>query len=202
MGRLFTSSTLVLASHNQGKLKEIEGLFAPLGLTIRSIAEWDAPEPEEIGTSYEENAIIKALAAARLTGFPALADDSGFEVEALDNKPGLYSARWAGANKDFNIAIERVWDEVKQSKSDSKACRFVCALALSWQDGHSETALGAISGNLVFPPRGNKGFGYDPIFCPHGYVETFAEMEPALKHSISHRAQAFTQLLERCFKAV
>ena len=202
MARLFTESTLVLASHNQGKLKEIEGLFVPLGLTIRSIAEWDAPEPEETGTNYEENAIIKAIAAARLTGFPALADDSGFEVTALGGAPGLYSARWAGANKDFTIAIERVWREFSATESHEQSCRFVCALAIAWQDGHSETSLGAVEGNLVFPPQGNRGFGYDPIFCPHGYVETFAEMEPHLKHSISHRAQAFTQLLERCFKAV
>jgi XTP/dITP diphosphohydrolase len=155
------------------------------------------PEPEETGTTFLENAELKARAAALAARLPALADDSGLVVPALGGAPGVYSARWAGPEKDFRVAMERVQRELGGSP-DRRAC-FICALAMAWPDGHVESFEGRVDGTLVWPPRGSRGFGYDPMFLPEGGTLTFGEMEPEAKHKISHRARAFAQLTARCF---
>ena len=189
---------LVLASHTAGKLKEIAPLVTPFGVEPISAGALGLPEPEETGDTFIANAALKALAAATATGLPALADDSGLTVVALGGAPGLYSARWAGEAKDFALAMARVEREWRDSGSNDRGAAFVCALALAWPDGHVETFEGRIFGELVFPPRGDRGFGYDPIFIPEGRQETFAEIDPAEKHAISHRARAFAQLVAHC----
>ena len=189
---------LVLASHNAGKLKEIAPLVTPFGVEPISAGALGLPEPEETGDTFIANAALKALAAATATGLPALADDSGLTVVALGGAPGLYSARWAGEAKDFALAMARVEREWRDSGSNDRGAAFVCALALACPDGHVETFEGRIFGELVFPPRGDRGFGYDPIFIPEGRQETFAEIDPAEKHAISHRARAFAQLVAHC----
>ncbi len=189
---------LVLASHNAGKLREIAPLVTPFGIEPISAGTLGLPEPEETGDTFIANAALKALAAATTTGLPALADDSGLTVVALDGAPGLYSARWAGEAKDFGLAMARVEREWRETGSDDNSAAFVCALALAWPDGHVETFEGKIFGELVFPPRGDRGFGYDPIFIPEGREETFAEIDPAEKHAMSHRALAFAQLVAHC----
>ncbi|OHC80930.1 MAG: non-canonical purine NTP pyrophosphatase, RdgB/HAM1 family [Rhodospirillales bacterium RIFCSPLOWO2_01_FULL_65_14] len=195
--REFTGDRLVLASHNPGKVKEIAELLRPFGVAVRSAADLKLPEPEETGESFAANAELKARNAAQ-SGLPALADDSGLSVAALGGRPGIHSARWAGPGKDFAIAMQRVEDALK-GKQDRRA-RFVCALALAWPDGHVETFRGEVEGTLVWPPRGTKGFGYDPMFRPKGFDVTFGEMAPAEKHKISHRAMAFGKLVDACFK--
>lgn len=197
-GRIFTGDTLVIATHNKGKLREIAELLAPFAATFRSAGELGLPEPEETGDSFKANAELKALAAAKASGHVALADDSGLAVVALNGAPGIYSARWGGEAKDFNLAMARVNEELG-SNPDRRAY-FVCALSLAWPDGHVETVEGRVDGSIVWPPRGERGFGYDPIFTPNGHDVTFAEMEPAAKHAMSHRADAFRQLTARCFK--
>lgn len=194
---LSLSSPLVIATHNSGKLKEIADLLAPLGLECISAGSLGLAEPEETGLTYEENAAIKSLAAAHASGHSALADDSGLSVEALDGAPGIYSARWAGAAKDFTLAMQRVHEELAAQgiTPEGAKARFVCALALSSPQGETLTFTGTVEGTLTFPPRGDKGFGYDPIFIAQAYRVTFAEMEPAAKHAISHRADAFAKLL-------
>jgi XTP/dITP diphosphohydrolase len=182
-------STLVVASHNKGKVHEIEELLAPLGFEIKGAAELGLPEPEENGASFTENALIKARSAARVSGLPSLSDDSGLCVGALDGAPGIYSARWAGEGKDFRIAMKRVEDELN-GNPDRRAF-FVCVLAMALPGGHEETFEGRVYGTLTFPPRGERGFGYDPIFIPEGHRFTFGEMDPAAKHAMSHRAKAF-----------
>lgn len=182
-------STLVVASHNKGKVREIEELLAPLGFEIKGAAELGLPEPEESGASFTENALIKARSAARVSGLPSLSDDSGLCVSALDGAPGIYSARWAGEGKDFRIAMKRVEDEMN-GNPDRRAF-FVCVLAMALPGGHEETFEGRVYGTLTFPPRGERGFGYDPIFIPEGHRFTFGEMDPAAKHAMSHRAKAF-----------
>jgi XTP/dITP diphosphohydrolase len=181
---------LVLASHNKGKVREIEALLAPLGFEIVSAE--GSPEPEETGATFEENAILKARAAADAAGIAALADDSGLSVDALDGAPGIYSARWAGVAKDFSAAMARVERELAGRDSSAK---FVCVLALARPRGDVETFRGEVHGRLVFPPRGGRGFGYDPIFIADGMNETFGEIDPALKHAISHRAKAFEKFV-------
>jgi len=155
------------------------------------------PEPEETETTFEGNARLKAHAAAKASGLPALADDSGLSVGALDGAPGIYSARWAGPTKDFGIAMDRVRAEL--GDNPSRDAMFICALTLAWPDGHDETFLGTITGALTFPAKGEHGFGYDPIFVPTGFSQTFGEMDPAKKHAMSHRAHAFEQLVAACF---
>jgi XTP/dITP diphosphohydrolase len=182
-------STLVVASHNKGKVREIEELLAPLGFEIKGAAELGLPEPEENGAGFTENALIKARSAARISGLPSLSDDSGLCVGALDGAPGIYSARWAGEGKDFRIAMKRVEDELN-GNPDRRAF-FVCVLAMALPGGHEETFEGRVYGTLTFPPRGERGFGYDPIFIPEGHRFTFGEMDPAAKHAMSHRAKAF-----------
>ncbi len=183
---------LVVASHNTGKVREIEALLAPLGFAVVSAAALGLPEPEETGATFEENAILKARAAADATGLAALADDSGLSVAALGGAPGIYSARWAGEAKDFTAAMARVEREL--AGRDSKA-KFVCVLALADAQG-TRSFRGEVEGRLVFRPRGAKGFGYDPIFAADGMNETFGEIDPALKHAISHRARAFAKLVQ------
>jgi XTP/dITP diphosphohydrolase len=198
MARQFAEAGLIVASHNEGKVREIAELLAPYDVMITSAAELGLPEPKESGKSFQANAELKALAAAKSAGRPALADDSGLAVAALGGAPGIRSARWAGAKRDFAAAIERVRSELGRKKD--RSARFICVLSLAWPDGHVESFEGQAEGTLVFPPRGDKGFGYDPIFQPNGYSITYAEMEPAAKHAISHRAEAFRKLIAACFE--
>ncbi|MES2443017.1 MAG: RdgB/HAM1 family non-canonical purine NTP pyrophosphatase [Pseudomonadota bacterium] len=188
---------LVIASHNPGKVREIAALLGPYGITPVSAAELDLPEPDETGTTFVANAELKALQAADLSGLPALADDSGLCVEALHDEPGIFSARWAGEGKDFAVAMQRVEDRLAALPPETpRDAHFVCALALAWPDGHVEWFEGRVDGCLVWPPRGDRGFGYDPMFVPLGNNVTFGEMDPDAKHAISHRAEAFRQLVD------
>lgn len=194
--RKLAPGKLVIASHNPGKVREIRALLGPYGIEPVSAAELDLPEPEETGTTFVANAELKALQAADLSGLPALSDDSGLCVEALGLEPGIFSARWAGPEKDFGLAMQRVEDRLAALPPEtSRAAHFICALALAWPDGHVEWFEGRIDGSLVWPPRGDRGFGYDPMFVPLGHEQTFAEMDPDAKHAMSHRADAFRQLV-------
>jgi XTP/dITP diphosphohydrolase len=192
---------LVIATHNAGKLREIAALVEPLGISCVGAEELGLPEPDEIGNSFADNADLKAREAADLSGLPALADVSGLCVDALHGRPGIFSARWAedqDGKRDWMRAMERVWREVQAEEPDepAPAAHFVCALAIAWpNDGQTETFEGRVDGTLAWPPRGDKGFGYDPIFVPVGYDETFGEMEPLAKHKMSHRADAFRKLV-------
>jgi XTP/dITP diphosphohydrolase len=199
MSRRFAGGDLVIASHNPGKVREIDELLRPFNATVQSAEALGLAEPEETGATFEANAELKALAAARASGKPALADDSGLCVMALGGDPGIYSARWAGPAKDFKLAMCKV-EEALGGKADRRAF-FVAALSLAWPDGHVETFRGEVHGTLVWPPRGARGFGYDPMFLPDGGALTFGEMEPQAKHKISHRARAFAQLTLACFDA-
>jgi XTP/dITP diphosphohydrolase len=197
MARRFDGGRLVIASHNAGKVREIGELLAPFGAEVVSAGDLNLPEPEEDGETFVDNALIKARAAALGSGLPALADDSGLAVEALGGDPGVRSARWAGPGKDFRVAMEKV-EKALAGKTDRRA-HFACVLALCWPDGHCETFEGRVDGTLAWPPRGEKGFGYDPVFIPNGHAVTFAEMEPARKHEMSHRADAFRKMVAACF---
>ena len=199
MARRFSGGDLVVATHNPGKLREIVALLQPLGANVSSAGERGLPEPEETGLTFIANAELKALAAAQASGLPALADDSGLAVAALAGAPGIYSARWAGPDKDFGLAMDRVRRELVATGSEDHRAAFICALTLAWPDGHCESFEGRIEGNLVFPPRGDRGFGYDPIFIAQGRNITFAEMDPIEKHEMSHRANAFRLLVAACF---
>lgn len=191
-------ATLVVASHNEGKVREIRDLLSPFEVTTRSAKELGLPEPEETGATFAANARLKAEAAAHGATLIALADDSGLEVEALGNAPGIYSARWAGEARDFGAAMARIERELAAIPNASRRARFVCALAIAYPDGRAtEIFEGTVEGTLTFPPRGTKGFGYDPIFVADGKTITFAEMEPEAKHAISHRARAFAKLVAR-----
>ena len=192
---------LVIATHNPGKLREIAELIEPLGITCVGAEELGLPEPEEIGNTFVDNADLKAREAADLSGLPALADDSGLCVDALHGAPGIFSARWAedaDGNRDWARAMEKVWQEVEAAGPEAgHDAHFACALAIAWpNDGQVETFDGRVDGILVWPPRGDKGFGYDPMFVPVGHEITFGEMEPAEKHGMSHRAEAFRKLVE------
>ncbi len=197
--RTFAEDTLVLATHNQGKLREIKELLADRQIEVLSAAALGLDEPEETETSFTGNARLKARAAAQATSLPALADDSGLVVEALNGDPGIYSARWAGPEKDFAMAMQLVEQKLAESGSDDRRAHFICCLSLVWPDGFDVTVEGRVDGTLVWPPRGSNGFGYDPMFIADGYDQTFGEMDPALKHAIGHRADAFDQLLRACF---
>ncbi len=197
MPRRLADKRLIIASHNPGKVREIAALLAPFGVEVVSAAALGLPEPDETGTTFEANAALKARAAARRSALPALADDSGLCVPAIGGAPGIYSARWAGPEKDFLWAMEKV-EAALGGKEDRRAF-FVAALALAWPDDHVEIFRGEVHGRLVWPPRGDRGFGYDPIFVPEGHTLTFGEMEPAAKHAISHRAAAFAKLIDACF---
>lgn len=200
--RLKSGDRLVVASHNEGKVREIRELLEPFGIETVSAAELGLPEPEETGVTFAENAIIKAEAAAEGSGLAALADDSGLEVAALGGEPGIYSARWAGETKDFNIAMEKVEEALVKKGAETpeeRKANFMCALCLAFPGGENQVFEGRVFGHINWPPRGDKGFGYDPVFTPDGHDITFAEMEPAAKHAMSHRAGAFKLFVEACF---
>lgn len=185
----------VIASHNAGKIREIADLVRPFSITVKGAGELGIPEPEETEKTFTGNALLKARASARASGAVALADDSGLEVAALGGDPGIYSARWAGPERDFHLAMRKVEDAMRASSSPDRSARFVCALALVHPDGAELVFEGEVRGELVWPPRGERGFGYDPVFVPTGHDETFGEMDPAAKHAMSHRADAFNKLV-------
>jgi XTP/dITP diphosphohydrolase len=199
---------LLIATHNPGKLRELRDLLAPYSIDAVSAAELNLPEPEETGATFAENAAIKARAAASVAGLPAFADDSGLAVDALNGAPGIYSARWGGPDKDFGAAMRKIEDELQKRGArlpQQRHAHFVCALCVAWPDGHEEAFEARVSGKLVWPPRGDQGFGYDPMFQPDGHERTFGEMSATEKHGLppqgrglSHRARAFMQLAAAC----
>jgi XTP/dITP diphosphohydrolase len=199
---------LVIATHNPGKLREMRELLAPYGISTESAGDLGLPEPEETGTTFADNARIKALAAARTSGKPAFADDSGLVIDALDGEPGIQSARWAGPEKDFRAAMNRIQSLLIQRGAklpEQRRAHFIAALCLAWPDGHVEDFEGRVDGVAVWPPRGDKGFGYDPMFRPDGFDITFGQMSAEEKHGLppqgrglSHRARAFMKLAEAC----
>ncbi len=196
--RKFKDCELVIATHNQGKAREISALLSPYVPKFYTAGELDLPEPEETGASFVENAVLKARAAAQASGKVSLADDSGLAVNALGGDPGIYSARWGGEDKDFNVAMQKIHDAL--GDNEDRSAHFVCVLALAWPDGHAEVFEGFVHGNIVWPKRGAQGFGYDPIFQANGYDITFGEMQPSDKHAISHRANAFKLLVKNCLR--
>lgn len=193
--RLPRGSTLIVASHNPGKVREIKALLGPHGIQPIGAGELNLPEPEETGQTFAANAELKARAAADAGHHPALADDSGLWVDALDGEPGVYSARWAGPEKDFAQAMARVEHELLARKARDYSAKFVCALALALPHGEVKVFEGEVHGHLTFPPRGRLGFGYDPIFVPEGWDQTFGQIDPHVKNAMSHRARAFEKLL-------
>ena len=213
--RKLDTRTIVVASHNAGKIAEIADLIGPFGFSARSAAELKLAEPDETGTTFEENAAIKALASARAAGMPALSDDSGLVVDALDGAPGVYTANWAereDGSRDFAMAMEKVEKALAERGAvtpDQRSGRFVSVLCLAWPDGHTEMFRGEVEGTIVWPPRGTKGFGYDPVFQPEGFDTTFGEMTSDQKHgwkpgdaqALSHRARAFKLFVETCLEA-
>lgn len=208
--RRLAPGRIVLASHNPGKLREFDALMAPFGYDVVSAGSLDLPEPEETGTTFEANAELKARAAAEVSGLPALADDSGFCVAALDGDPGVYSARWAGPEKDFAMAMRTIEEKLQAAGAttpESRRSSFVAVLCLAWPDGHVEMFRGEVEGTAVWPPRGSGGFGYDPMFQPDGESRTFGEMSSEEKHgwsrpnaALSHRARAFADFSARCLE--
>jgi XTP/dITP diphosphohydrolase len=213
--RKLDTKTIVVASHNAGKIREIAELIGPLGFSAKSAAELEFAEPDETGTTFEENAAIKALASAKASGLPALSDDSGLVIDALDGAPGVYTANWAereDGTRDFQMAMEKVekaLEERSATTAEQRSGRFVSVLCLAWPDGHMEFFRGEVEGAVVWPPRGTQGFGYDPVFQPQGYDITFGEMSSEQKHgwrpgepeALSHRARAFKRFVETCLEA-
>jgi non-canonical purine NTP pyrophosphatase, rdgB/HAM1 family len=213
--RKLDTRTIVVASHNAGKIAEIADLIGSLGFSAKSAAELKFEEPDETGTTFEENAAIKALASAKASGLPALSDDSGLVVDALDGAPGVYTANWAereDGTRDFYMAMEKVEKALADRgavTAEQRTARFVSVLCLAWPDGHTEFFRGEVEGHVVWPPRGTKGFGYDPVFQPEGYDVTFGEMSSEEKHgwkpgeakALSHRARAFKLFVETCLEA-
>lgn len=213
--RKLDTKTIVVASHNAGKIREIGDLIAPFGFSARSAAELKFEEPDETGTTFEENATIKALASAKASGLPALSDDSGLVIDALDGAPGVYTANWAekeDGTRDFAMAMEKVEKALAEKGATAvkdRTARFVSVLCLAWPDGHTELFRGEVEGHVIWPPRGDKGFGYDPVFQPEGFETTFGEMSAEEKHgwkpgdasALSHRARAFKIFVETCLKA-
>ncbi len=213
--RKLDTRTIVVASHNAGKIAEIADLIGPMGFSAKSAAELRFDEPDETGTTFEENAAIKALASARASGLPSLSDDSGLVVEALGGAPGVYTANWAekaDGSRDFAMAMQKVEDALAEHGAvtpESRAAHFVSVLCLAWPDGHTEMFRGEVAGTLVWPPRGTSGFGYDPVFQPEGFDNTFGEMTAEQKHgwkpgqtqALSHRARAFKTFVETCLEA-
>jgi len=211
MVRKLETREIIVASHNAGKVREINDLIGPFGFSAKSAAELNLPEPEETGTTFEENAAIKALSAVRATGVPSLADDSGLCVSALDDTPGVYTADWAekedGSGRDFLMAMEKVETALNKIEAKDRRAKFVAVLCLAWPDEHVEYFRGEVEGEIIWPPRGDAGFGYDPIFKPEGYDVTFGEMSAKEKHSwdaecddngLSHRARAFAEFARSC----
>ena len=199
MARHFSEPKLVIASHNAGKVREIGDLLRPFDTDVVSAGDLNIAEPIEDGATFVANASLKAHASARVSGLPALADDSGLAVVALDGDPGIFSARWGGPDRDFNLAMQKIEDALQATGGEDRRAYFVCALCLAWPDGHEEIFEGRVDGTLVWPQRGDHGFGYDPIFLPEGGDLSFGEMDPDAKHAISHRADAFRQLVDACF---
>lgn len=202
MTRRFEGSSLVVATHNKGKLEEIQALLEPFGIKLTSNADHNLPEPEETETTFVGNARIKAHAAAKATGLPALADDSGLSVDALEGAPGVYTADWAEtpSGRDFIMAMEKTWEKLEAINAPyPRTAQFRCTLVLAWPDGHDEVFEGVMPGQLVWPMRGDQGHGYDPIFQPEGFEITFGEMDRWEKNKISHRADAFNKLVKGCF---
>jgi len=200
--RRFQGDRLLVATHNAGKLEEIAALLAPYGVAVTGAAEAGLPEPAETGTTFVENARIKAHAAAQATGLPALSDDSGIEVAALRGAPGVYTADWAETptGRDFGMAMTRTWEALEAvAAPEPRLARFCCTLVLAWPDGHDEVFAGVMPGRIVWPMRGDQGHGYDPIFQPEGHDRTFGEMDRWQKNQISHRADAFRKLVAGCF---
>ncbi len=200
--RKFTEKKLVIASHNAGKVREIGALLEPFGVEVVSAGALGFAEPEETEDNFIGNARIKAHFAAKESGLPALSDDSGISVDALDGAPGVYTADWAETanGRDFPMAMEKVWTELEKiSAPMPRNAQFNCTLCLAWPDGHDEVFEGIVRGQVVWPMRGVQGFGFDPVFLPDGEVETFGEMDPAKKHAMSHRADAFAKLVAGCF---
>lgn len=193
--RAFDGDKLVIATHNQGKLREFADLLAPYAKNIISAGDLNLIEPEETGSTFTENAKLKSQAAAQASKAMALADDSGLCVVALNDQPGLYSARWGGPQKDFHMAMQRVQNEL--GNAANRSAYFICILSLTWPDGHTEVFEGRIDGTITWPPRGDKGHGYDPIFVPQGHTRTFGEMENAEKNALSHRGRAVDKLIKR-----
>lgn len=203
--RLEAGGKLVVASHNPGKAWEIHQLIAPYGMEAISAAKLGLAEPEETESTFAGNARLKAIAAAKAAGLPALADDSGLEVEALGGAPGIYSARWAGPSKDFSVAMQKVADEINLRggfAAPGPRANFISVLSIAWQDGHSEIFEGKVFGHLVWPPRGGNGFGYDPMFQADGEAQTFGEMAPEQKYAISHRTRAFAAFKAECLSGL
>ncbi|MCM2561967.1 RdgB/HAM1 family non-canonical purine NTP pyrophosphatase [Lutimaribacter sp. EGI FJ00015] len=202
MTRKFQGDKLLVATHNKGKLEEIAALLQPFGVSVVGAGEMDLPEPVEDGTTFVENARIKAHAAAKATGLPALSDDSGIEIDALGGEPGVYTADWAetGSGRDFVVAMTRAHDALlERGAPEPWTARFCCTLVLAWPDGHDEVFPGVMAGRVVWPMRGDQGHGYDPIFQPDGYDVTFGEMDRWEKNKISHRADAFRKFVAGCF---
>jgi XTP/dITP diphosphohydrolase len=199
-GAIHRGSKLVIASHNEGKVRELGELFAPYGIDCASAASLDLPEPAETGDTFEANALLKARAAAAGSLHISLADDSGLEVEALGGAPGIHSARWGGKEKDFALAMQRVHDELQATGGGYTRANFTCALALAAPNGEDAAFTGRAFGHIHWPPRGERGFGYDPIFVPDGHHETFGEMDPELKNALSHRMRAFELLMDATYE--
>ncbi|MBL3568270.1 non-canonical purine NTP pyrophosphatase, RdgB/HAM1 family [Rhodovulum sulfidophilum] len=196
--RRFDGKTLLVATHNSGKLEEIADLLKPFGISVTGAADHALPEPEETEDTFVGNARIKAHAAAKATGLPALADDSGLAVDALDGAPGVYTADWAetGSGRDFPMAMEKVWTKLEEANApEPRTAQFCCTFVLAWPDGHDEVFEGRMPGRIVWPMRGDQGHGFDPIFQPEGYDITFGEMDRWEKNKISHRARAFEKLV-------
>lgn len=202
MSRKFTDKKLLIATHNRGKLEEMVQMFAPFGIELSSNADHNLPEPDETETTFVGNARIKAHAACKATGLPALSDDSGITIDGLDGAPGVYTADWAETpnGRDFKIAMERSWRELEEANAPHpRLAQFRCTFVLAWPDGHDEVFEGVMPGQIVWPMRGIEGHGYDPIFQPKGYDITFGEMDAVEKNKISHRAKAFEKLIAACF---
>lgn len=195
--KLQAGDKLVIATHNSGKLREIGDLLQPFGVEVTSVKTLGLPEPEENGTTFIENATIKAMAAATASGLPALADDSGIAVPALNGAPGLYTADWSGPTRDWDLAMGKLWKALRPE--DDLSAAFVCALVVAWPNGETLAVEGRVEGHVVWPPRGRRGFGYDPMFIAQGMTETFGEIEPSAKHAVSHRADAFHKLVGKLF---
>lgn len=200
--RKLVDNKIVLASHNAGKLREISALLAPFGIEVVSAGDLGFDEPDETEDNFAGNARIKAHFAAKSSGLPSLSDDSGIQVDALDGAPGVYTADWAETptGRDFPMAMTKVWELLEEKNApEPRLARFCCTLCLAWPDGHDELFEGTVDGQLVWPMRGDRGFGFDPMFQPIGLKETFAEIDPAKKHAMSHRADAFAKLVAGCF---
>ncbi|MEO4044349.1 RdgB/HAM1 family non-canonical purine NTP pyrophosphatase [Hoeflea sp. CAU 1731] len=196
--RKLTERKLVIASHNQGKVRELRALMDPLGYEVATAADLDLDEPEETGATFEANAELKALAAAKVAKRPALADDSGLSVDALNGDPGIYSARWAGPDKNFRLAMQKVTERLAGLPPEKRSAQFVSVICLAWPDGHAEFFRGEVKGTLTESPVGDGGFGYDPIFVPEGHARTFGEMGAEEKQALSHRTRAFAQFADQC----